>query len=280
MSRVTAAAGLFRDEAGEAGDFDVRQAFASYIAPVGKGLRVDVGKFATHVGYEVSDGYDGFNDNHSRGLLFGYAEPITHTGVRLSYPFGAHVSALLLVVNGWDNAVDNNSGKSIGAQLAWTASPRLALTMNYLGGPEQTDNNGHLRHLVDLVAVAKVTPSLSVAGVYDYGHEASVSLADTAGGGVRDSTWQGVAGYARYTVSARTAVTARAEWFDDPQGARTQYSQALNEVTLTPEFRVHPMFVVRGDLRRDQSNRAVFEHGDGSFGRSQTTVSVNVLFVF
>jgi hypothetical protein len=280
MSRVTAAAGLFRDASGEAGDLDMRQAFASYIAPLGKGLRIDVGKFVTHVGYEVSDGYDGFNDNHTRGLLFGYAEPITHTGVRLSYPFGEKVSGQVLVVNGWDNAVDNNTGKSVGAQLAWTVSPRLAVTMNYLGGPEQPNNNDHLRHLADLVVVAKLAPAVTLVGVYDYGHEAAVRLADTAGGGVMDSSWQGVAGYARYALSARAAVTLRAEWFDDPEGARTQYAQTLKEVTLTPEFRVLPTFIVRGDLRRDQSDRAVFEQGDGSFGHGQTTVSVNVLFVF
>ena len=96
VPRVTAALGLFRDASGQAGDFDVQQAFLSYIAPVGRGVRVDAGKFVTHIGYEVIEGYDGFNDNHSRGLLFGYAEPFTHTGLRVSYPFSDRVSAQVL----------------------------------------------------------------------------------------------------------------------------------------------------------------------------------------
>ena len=33
VPRVTAAAGLFRDDNGEAGDFDVHQAFVSYVVP-------------------------------------------------------------------------------------------------------------------------------------------------------------------------------------------------------------------------------------------------------
>jgi hypothetical protein len=280
VPRVTAALGLFRDESGGAGDVDVQQAFLSYIVPAGRGVRVDAGKFVTHIGYEVIEGYDGTNDNHSRGLLFGYAEPFTHTGLRVIYPFSDRVSAQLLVVNGWDDARDNNSGKSIGAQVAMTPSSRVSITANYLGGPEQADNSSNLRHLGDLVATVKATPALTLTANYDYGHEASVILPATAGGGVRDSTWQGVAGYARYALAGRTAVTLRGEWFDDPQGARTGFVQTLKEMTLTPEFRPHPMLIVRGDLRRDWSDRAVFDRGDGTFGQSQVTLSVNALFVF
>ncbi len=280
VPHVTASAGLFRNESGEAGDFDIHQAFLSYIVPAGRGLRIDAGKFITPFGYEVIEGYDGFNDNHSRGLLFGYAIPFTHTGVRLSYPLTDLVSVQLHVVNGWDNVRDNNSGKSIGAQVAATPSPRVTLTANYMGGPEQAGDDSHMRHLVDLVATVKPVPALALTANYDYGAEAGVSLPETAGGGVRDVTWQGIAAYARWILSARTALTLRGEWFDDPQGARTGFTQALKEITLTPEFRPHPMLVVRGDLRRDWSDRAVFARSDGSFGRSQVTLSVNALVVF
>lgn len=280
VPKVTAAAGLFRDAQGKAGDLDVLQAYLGYIAPIGRGLRIDVGKFATHVGYEIVEGRDGYNDNHTHSFLFGYAEPITHTGVRFSYPLSEQVSAKLLVVNGWDDVRDNNSGKSVGAQLALTPSPRLSVYANYIGGPEQPDNNSDLRHAFDLVAIAKAGPSLTLSLNGDYGRESRVPLAATAGGGVRDATWGGVAGYARYAFSERFALVVRGEWFDDPQGARTGYAQTLNEITLTPEYRPHPHLVVRGDLRRDQSNRAVFELSDGAFGTTQVTVSVNALVVF
>jgi hypothetical protein len=97
---------------------------------------------------------------------------------------------------------------------------------------------------------------------------------------VRDSTWQGVAVYARYAFANRAAATLRAEWFDDPQGARTVYVQTLKEITLTPEFRLSPSLIIRGDLRRDWSDRRVFEANDGSLTDSQVTVSVNAVFVF
>ena len=83
--------------------FDLQQAFVSYIAPIGSGLRFDVGKYITHMGYEVIEGYDGYNDNYSRSILFGYAIPFTHTGVKASYAFSSKVAAMVGVVNGWDS---------------------------------------------------------------------------------------------------------------------------------------------------------------------------------
>ena len=280
VPRVTASAGLFRDADGDAGDFDVHQAYLSYIAPAGRGLRIALGKFATHVGYEVINGYDGFNDHHSRGLLFGYAQPFTHTGVRVSYAFTDAVSGQVLLVNGWDNAVDNNTGKTIGVQLAVAPSHAFTLTANYVGGPEQPDTNAHGRHLIDLVAIGRPTASLALGANYDCGREAAVALPETAGGGVRDARWQGLAAYGRLGLTARTALSLRGEVFDDPQGARTGYAQTLSEFTLTPEFRPRPSFIVRGDLRFDRSNRAVFERNDGSLGTTQFTVSLNALVVF
>ena len=109
IPRVAAASGLFRDPAtGAAEDFDLQQAFVSWVAPVGRGLRLDVGKMVTTAGYEVVEGYDGFNDNATRSFLFAYAEPVTHTGMKAAYAFSDTVSANVMVVNGWDNVKDNN----------------------------------------------------------------------------------------------------------------------------------------------------------------------------
>ena len=77
VAKVAAARGLFRDPVtGNAQDFDLQQAFASYVVPLGRGIRVDAGKFVTPVGAEYIDGYDGYNDNFSRSLLFTLGHPV------------------------------------------------------------------------------------------------------------------------------------------------------------------------------------------------------------
>jgi len=123
------------------------------------------------------------------------------------------------------------------------------------------------------------SPRLSLAANWDHGREANVLL-PAAGGGRRDVSWQGVAGYARFVTSPRTALTVRGEWFDDPQGARTSVVQQLDGVTVTPEFRPHPHLLIRGDLRRDHSSHPVFEKSDGAFTDTQVTVGINLLVVF
>lgn len=276
IPRVTAASGLFRDPAtGQAEDFDLQQAFVTWIAPVGRGLRLDVGKMVTTAGYEVVEGYDGYDDNATRSFLFGYAEPTTHTGLRATYAFSDMVSANLMLVNGWDNVKDNNSGKTLGAGVTVSPSPKVALTANVLHGPERTGNDSDARALFDLVAVLKPTEAVTIGFNLDRGTEEGLAV----GGG--SATWWGVAGYLRVGLTSSFAATLRAEYFDDADGVRTGTVQELKELTLTPELKLGGGLLARADLRVDFSDVPVFEGSDGaSTKKEQPTILLNVAYVF
>jgi len=273
VSRVVASRGLFRDSAGEGQDIDLHQAFVSVVVPLGSGLRVDAGKFVTGLGYEVIEGFDGWNDNASHSFLFGYAIPFTHTGLRVSYAISPVLSTMLMVANGWDDVRDNNSGKTVHLQLGLTPSSRLAIILNGIAGPEQDNDSRHFRDVLDVVATWKLTDRLSLGFNGDWGQEAAAA----PGGGT--AAWSGVAGYVRFGVRGPFALSVRAETFQDRDGARTGIAQTLSEITLTPEVRLGTSCVVRGDLRLDVSDRAVFEGASG-FRRTQPTVSVNALYHF
>jgi putative OmpL-like beta-barrel porin-2 len=264
IPRVSAAAGLFRDPAtGVAEDFDLQQAYASYIAPLGTGLRLDAGKFITHHGAEVIEGYDGWNENATRSFLFGYAIPFTHTGLRAVYTFDPRVAATAMIVNGWDVAADNNRSKSFGAQLAFTPQPAVAWYISGMIGRERPDGDGGSRRLLDIVATLKPAAKLTMTANFDLGSES------------RDD-WYGGALTARWQARERFALIARGEGFDDRAAVRTGTPQTLSEVTITPEIRVTPHLVVRADLRRDWSDRDAFVNRGRSVGQ-QTTVLLNVL---
>jgi len=273
IPKVSAAYGLFRDDSGKAQDFDLKQVFASYIAPIGRGLRLDVGKFVTPSGYEVIEGYDGFNDNVTRSFLFGYAIPFTHTGLRATYPFSDQLSAMLMVVNGWDNARDNNRAKSIGAQLTYTPTSTLSLTLNGMTGPEQTGNDTNNRTLLDLVAVWHPIDRVTLGLNVDRGAEAGAVAAG------KTATWKGAALYAKAQLSGTFSLALRGERFDDPDGARTGVAQRLSEITLTPEVHAGKHLIVRGDLRIDHSDRSVFEKESG-VTEHQVTVGMNFIYLF
>jgi len=271
VPRVSAASGLFRDPVtGVAQDIDLQQALASYIAPVGSGLRLGAGKFVTHCGMEVIEGYDGWNDQATRSFLFGYAIPFTHTGIRADYTFGPKVAATAMLVNGWDDARDNNAAKTGGIQLALTPSPAIGLILNGLVGAERPGNDHDVRSLLDVVLTAK-------ASDLTFGLNGDIAQEQTPAGD--HDTWSGAAGYARWQASPRFALALRGEVFDDPQGVRTGVTQTLSEGTITPELRITPRWLLRGDLRLDHSNHDVFATGTG-VKDTQTTLLVNVLAAF
>ena len=273
IPRVSAAAGLFRDASGTAGDLDLQQAFASYVAPVGSGLHIDAGKFVTHHGYEVIPGYDGWNEQATRSFLFGFAIPFTHTGARASYAFSPRASGMLTVGNGWDVARDNNRAKSVGGQFTFAPTPALTVILNGMAGPERTGDNQASRRLFDLIAVWKAGARITIGANADWGTEE-----DALAPG-QDADWRGFAGYARFAPGGRFAISARAERFEDMDGVRTGVAQRLAEFTVTPEARLTPHLLVRADLRADHSNHDVFEKRL-AFADTQPTVLLEALFSF
>ena len=109
----------------------LKEAYFSYLAPVGKGLQVDVGKFVTPAGAEVIETKD--NWNYSRSILFSYAIPYYHFGMRAKYAFNEKYSVTGYFVNGWNNVIDNNSGKTYGFSLGWNPNKKVGMTQNVSG---------------------------------------------------------------------------------------------------------------------------------------------------
>jgi hypothetical protein len=256
---------------------DLQQAFVSYIAPVGTGLRFDVGKFVTHMGYELIEGYDGYNDNYSRSLLFNYAIPLTHTGIKASYSPSSKVSIMAMVANGWDVAIDNNASKTIGAQLVIKPVDPVALYVNYIGGPENTDDNHSVRHVVDLIGTLTVNPMLTLGVNADFGTEDGTS-AVTPG---KDAKWNGVAGYAKISTSSPFSLGLRAETFKDEGGTRLGIGEArVTEFTVTPTLKFGSNFVLRAEGRYDHADVEAFEDDKGLPKKNQGTIGLNAIWVY
>ena len=127
----------------------LKEGYLEYLAPVGKGLQINVGKFVTPAGAEVIETKD--NWNYSRGLLFSWAIPYFHFGMSGKYAFNSKFALTGYLMNGWNNSVDNNSGKTTGFTAAWTPNSKFGLIENYLVGPEQGNDNSDFRHLTDTV---------------------------------------------------------------------------------------------------------------------------------
>lgn len=257
--------------------FDLQQLIASYIAPIGSGLRFDVGKYVTHLGYELIEGYDGYNDNYSRSVLFGYAIPFTHTGVKASYAFNSKVTAMAEVVNGWDLVHDNNRSKSVGAQLTLTPVTPLTVFFNWIGGPELANDNHTKRSVFDVVAILKPTSALTLSVNGDYGTEDGTSRVIPGA----DAKWKGIAGYATYAVTSKLLLALRGETLHDDGGVRlgTDTKAVLSEATFTPTYKFTDHVVVRGEVRYDKANQPIITKR-ATLSDKQTTAGINFIIVY
>ncbi len=252
-------------------DFDLQQAFVSYIAPIGNGLQIDFGKFITHMGLEVIEGYDGWNYNYSRSILFGWAIPFTHTGVRMSYGFNDVFSAMFMLANGWDNVRENNDGKTVGFQLGINPIKEVSILLNFVGGPEQNGRDQNWRNVFDTVIIFTPTDKLEFQFNSDWGTE-DIGLRNNA-------EWWGLAGVLRYACTDFFSLNFRAEFFSDNDGARTGTPQDLWEFTITPEVQVSSNMVFRMEYRHDDSNANYFlDHARPV--SSQDTISMNAMYFF
>ena len=121
---------------------NVKQAFASFRPGESSPISFDFGKFDTIYGVEVAESQD--NINYTRGVLYWLGQPAFHTGLRVNADLGSNLTLRALAVNGWNNTVDNNAGKTFGLQAIGHA-PRsdgkdlVSAAIGYLGGPEQDD---------------------------------------------------------------------------------------------------------------------------------------------
>jgi hypothetical protein len=228
----------------------VEQAFVT-VAPARGKLAIDVGKFATPMGYE--DNESPSNWSYSRSLLYLLAEPTFHTGARATWEPHDGVALGLFWLNGWNaNVVDGSGMRSFAGAVSWKPSKKLSLALAYYGGLERsllapTSPGRAFRQLGCLTGTWSPAERIAFGLAADYGSDAR------PGAG---SFW-GVAGYARLEALAWLFLAARFEDVRDPAGAMTGQEQALVSATTTVEVRTKTgavSWIGRIELRRDRSD--------------------------
>jgi hypothetical protein len=241
-----------------------KQAYVSLKPKSWKGVQIDAGEFVTSAGAEVIE--TNGNWNYSRSLLFAWAIPYYHFGVRATVPIGKFTAGVQ-VVQGWNNVYDNNSGKTFGFTGAY-AWKKVTWSNNYYVGPEKSHTNKGIRHLYDTTVLVNQTDNFSYYINFDYGRDKNI--------GEGASTWKGIAGAARYALSKKFAVAGRLEWFDDPDGFSTGVAQRAKEFTATGEYKMSSWLLSRLEFRHDWSNQPYFQQGS-NFVKSQPTILLGVV---
>jgi len=255
----------------------LQQAYVSWKPSGGKGFQADFGKFVTAAGAEVIESYS--NWNYSRSILFAWAIPYYHFGLRTSVPVGSHFTAGVQVVNGWNSVVDNNNAKTL-VLTGTTTFSKFAWAIGWHGGPENPNTSTGWHHLIDTTLT--VTPTSKVSGYINYDYHQQEHKNSPVG--FPDGTvtaWQGVAAALRLQANDKWAFTGRGEWFQDRQGHSTGLAQKLKEVTITGEYKLAEGLLTRAEYRHDWSDQLFFERGPSlGFSKSQDTFTVAFVAFF
>jgi len=272
------------------------QAYGTYVAPLGKGLKLDFGKWASSLGIEGN--YTQDQMNYSRSYWFDFL-PFYHMGLRANYPISDRVGINYWLTNGAQQTEDFNGFKSQLGGVVLQPHRNINWTINYYFGQEHPDTvffpftlapvpdpptqqgipflpifnapTGRL-HIFDTYATWQTTPALTFALEGDYVIQRLF----------KNSPPQHAAGgalYAQYQFSPKFSLAARAEYLSDRGALFSGLSQALKETTLTSTYRIAERFMARAEWRYDFSNQSFFYTSAlGTTKKSQLTATLGLIW--
>jgi len=269
---------------------NITQATITY-RPI-EGLSVAVGKFYTHMGYELTKAKE--NWQYSRSFGFSYGIPFWHQGVSISYSaIPQRLTGTLHVVNGWDAriAAEANASPTVGANINIVPIDGLTLNYNYIGGTEQTASDAR-RDVHEMNLNYSLTERLSFAADYLAGTEQNV-VPYVGAASLGQAKWSSVAGYFQAKILSWYALSGRYEIFDDadgwalsglstrPTAPEFVDAQKINSITLTNTFHITDGLESRIELRSDKSNRqGYFRSRNGDPADRQDSYTLAFLYSF
>ena len=274
---------------------NIFQAYGTYIVPIGSGLSVDFGKWASSLGIEGN--YTQDQINYSRSYWFDFL-PFYHMGARAHYQFNDKFGVNYWITNGTQQTEPFNGYKDEMFGFVVTPTKNLNWTANYYLGQEHPDfqfvTNGPPNlptiqgqpfepivnppsgklHIFDSYATWTATNKLTLAAEADY-------VIERLRTNSTPSHDDGGALYFRYQLTPKIALATRGEYLSDYGGLYTGKTQALKETTATVEYKFGQGFLMREEWRRDWSNQPYFLSDTlGVLRTSQTTATIGLVWWF
>ena len=241
-------------------------------------LWLDVGVFPSHIGLESAVGKDNWTLTRSMGAdntpYFESGAKISHTSENEKW----FVSALIL--NGWQHIkpVDGNTMPSFGTQITYKLSPGITLNSSTFLGSDKPDHTRQMRYFHNFYGIFKLNDELAATIGFDIGIEQRNRNSSIM------NMWFNPAIILRYSPTAKAAVAARAEYYDDrhgviiasgtPNGFKTWGFSANFDYNVTSNI------VWRVEARTLGSKDNIFTMKDGKTTDSNTFITTSLAVNF
>ncbi len=242
---------------------NVKQLYLSYA--VSDKLKFTMGKWATHVGYELVDAY--LNRNYSMSYMFSFG-PFFHTGLKADISLGGKSALMVGVANPTDYSTTTSSTKFAIAQFSTaTSDSKVKLYANYQGGkvsPGVSLNQG------DIVITGAVRDKFSI------GYNGTVQYRKPSG--KSGDSWWGSALYFNVDPTSYFGLTLRTEYFNDRKNVVAVNSKVF-ETTLSANFKVSNLTIIP-ELRLDNASENIFSKNNGDFNKSTASAILAAVYSF
>ncbi len=232
----------------------IKQAYLSY-APSDK-VKFTMGKWATHIGYELLDAY--LNRNYSMDYMFSYG-PFFHTGIKMDVTANSNIGFMIGVANPNDMTTASFAKKFFLGQVhLTTTNTKVNAYLNYVGGKDMTNA---VNNQIDAVVTGTVSSKLNI------GYNGTVKFVKPSGGS--SNSWWGSALYFNYDPCTLFGLTLRGEYFDDEKGVAGFFNKIF-DVTLSGNIRINNLTVIP-EFRLDSGEEPLFFKNSDSGPTAKST---------
>lgn len=227
----------------------VKQLYISY-APSSK-IKFTIGKWATHIGYEVLDAYANRNYSMSYGFSYG---PFFHTGLKADVSLGGKSAFMVGIANPTDFSTTTSLRKVVIAQFSTgTKDDKLKAFLNFQGGTGLSQ--------FDLVLNGTISSKFAI------NYDGTIQTRNVSG---VSNSWNSNALYFNYDPTAKFGLTLRGEYFDDNKNVAGVGTNVF-QTTLSGNIRLDNLTIIP-EVRLDNAKNNIFlknsaasTNGDASF---------------
>ena len=231
----------------------IKQAYLSYAQM--NGLKITVGKWATHIGYELLDAYS--NRNYSMSYAFSYG-PFFHTGIRADIALGGKSAMMIGFVQPTDFVSSSSPDKMLIAQFSTSSKDdQLKAFLNYQGGKDKSQ--------VDLVLNGVLSSQLGIN--YDG------TIANISG-----SNWTSNAVYVNYDPSSKFGFTLRSEYFNDTKNA-VGVGTSIFQNTLSANIHFSKLTLIP-EIRFDNAKDKIFFNSNNNLNQYASNFLIAAVYKF
>jgi hypothetical protein len=228
-------------------------------------FKLTMGKWATHVGYELVDAY--LNRNYSMSYMFSYG-PFFHTGLKADISLGGKSALMVGVANPTDYSTTTSATKFAIAQFSTaTSNNKVKAYVNYQGGkvaPGVSLNQG------DVVITGAVSDKFSI------GYNGTIQVRKPSG--KSGDSWWGSALYFNIDPSSFFGLTLRTEYFSDKKSV-VGVGSSIFENTLSANFKVSNLTIIP-ELRLDNASAGIFRKNNNDVTKSTASAIVAAVYSF